>query len=240
LNLVPVGILNEVHEPDTFYGVERNNVEKNIIPTTWWEAGLGLNKQFNDQLGLDLFVSSGLNVPTMGSNAFKIRNGRQKVAEAVASDFAYTARLRYNPMPGLKLAATFMHQTDITQGALDVAADLFEINAQYQRDGFGLRALYAKWDLDNNVNAVNAARAEQMGYYIEPSYRFGDNRQFGVFTRYSVWNNNAGDNNALDIEQLDIGMNYWLTPTTVFKLDYQDQSEGGSDDGFNLGVGYSF
>lgn len=240
LSLVPVGILNEVHEPDTFFGVERNKVESNIIPSTWWEAGVGLNKQFNDQLGLDLFVSSGLNVPTMGSNAFKIRNGRQKVAEAQADDFAYTARLRYNPIPGLKLAATYMHQTDITQGALDVPADLFEVNAQYQRDGFGLRALYAKWDLDNNVNAVNAARAEQMGYYIEPSYRFGDNRQFGVFTRYSVWNNDAGDNNALDIEQLDIGLNYWLTPTTVFKLDYQDQSEGGSDDGFNLGVGYSF
>jgi uncharacterized coiled-coil protein SlyX len=240
VSLVPVGILNETHEPDTFFGVERNNVEKNIIPSTWWEAGLGLNKQFNDQLGLDLFVSSGLNVPTSGSNAFKIRNGRQKVAEAVGSDLAYTARLRYNPMPGLQLAASYQRQTDLTQGALDVAADLFEINAQYQRDGFGLRALYAQWDLDNNVNAVNAARAEQMGYYLEPSYRFGASRQFGVFARYSVYNNNAADNNADDVEQMDLGFNYWLTPTTVFKFDYQDQSEGGSDDGFNLGVGYSF
>ena len=26
--LIPVGILNETHEPDTFYGVERNSVEK--------------------------------------------------------------------------------------------------------------------------------------------------------------------------------------------------------------------
>jgi predicted porin len=240
VSLVPVGILNETHEPDTFFGVERNNVEKNIIPSTWWEAGLGFNKQFNDQLGLDLFVSSGLNVPAAGSKAFLIRNGRQKVAEAVASDFAYTARLRYKPIPGLQLAATYQHQTDITQGVMDVAADLFEINAQYQKGGFGLRALYANWDLDNNVDSINAARAEQSGYYIEPSYRFGAARQYGVFTRYSVYNNNAGDRNALDIEQLDIGMNYWLTPTTVFKFDYQDQSEGGADDGFNLGVGYSF
>ena len=35
LFLIPVGILNETHEPPTFYGVERNDVEKNIIPTTW-------------------------------------------------------------------------------------------------------------------------------------------------------------------------------------------------------------
>lgn len=240
VSLVPVGILNETHEPDTFFGVERNNVEKNIIPSTWWEAGVGFNKQFNDQLGLDLFVSGGLNVPTSGSKAFLVRSGRQKVAKAKTSDLAYTARLRYNPMPGLQLAATYQRQTDLTQGAMDVAADLFEINAQYQKDGFGLRALYANWDLDSHVDVVNAARSEQMGYFIEPSYRFGEARQYGVFARYSVYNNNAGDSNALDVEQLDIGFNYWLTPTTVFKFDYQDQSEGGSDDGFNLGVGYSF
>ena len=34
LFLMPVGIINETHEPNTFYGVERNEVEKNIIPTT--------------------------------------------------------------------------------------------------------------------------------------------------------------------------------------------------------------
>jgi len=240
VSLVPVGILNETHEPNTFFGVERNNVEKNIIPSTWWEAGLGFNHQFNDQLGLDLFVSSGLNTPVSGSKAFLIRSGRQKVAEAKASDLAYTARVRFNPMAGLQLAATYQRQTDLTQGALDIGADLIEVNAQYQLGGFGLKALYAQWDLDNEVDLINAGRSEQAGYFIEPSYRFGSDRQFGVFARYSMYNNNAADRNALDIEQMDIGFNFWLTPQTVFKFDYQDQSEGGSDDGFNLGVGYSF
>ena len=41
LDLIPVGIINPTHEPPTFFGVERNPVETNIIPTTWWEAGLG-------------------------------------------------------------------------------------------------------------------------------------------------------------------------------------------------------
>jgi len=201
---------------------------------------VGMNHEFNQQFGVDVFAHSGLKTPTSGSNAFLIRKGRQKVAEADGEDLAYTARLRYKPLPGLQLAATYQHQVDITQGALDVAADLYEINGQFQKGGFGLRALYAKWKLDDNVNAVNAARAEQEGYYIEPSYRFGDNRQYGVFARYSSYNNNAGDNTSLDHKQMDIGMNYWLTPQTVFKIDYQDQSDGGHDDGFNLGVGYSF
>ena len=29
--LVPVGIINETHEPPTFYGVERNTVEKKLV-----------------------------------------------------------------------------------------------------------------------------------------------------------------------------------------------------------------
>ena len=45
--LIPVGILNETHEPPTFYGVERNPVEKNIIPVTWWEGGAMLSGHYD-------------------------------------------------------------------------------------------------------------------------------------------------------------------------------------------------
>ncbi len=240
VSLVPVGILNETHEPDTFYGVERNPVESNIIPSTWWEAGLGLNKQLNDHLGFDVFVSSGLNTPIAGSNAFRIRSGRQKISNALANDGAVTARLRFNPFSGLQLAATYQMQQDLTQGALDIGARLFEINARYQRDAFALRALYAQWDLDSAVAAIDPSREKQRGYYLEPSYRFGGDREYGVFLRYSNWNNNAGVSDFADSKQLDVGLNYWLTPTTVFKFDYQEQSGAVDNDGFNLGVGYSF
>ena len=57
---MPVGILNETHEPPTFYGVERNNVEKNIVPSTWWEGGAMVQHEVMDGLGLDLAVTSGL------------------------------------------------------------------------------------------------------------------------------------------------------------------------------------
>jgi predicted porin len=241
LMLMPLGILNETHEPDTFFGVERNNVEKNIIPTTWWEAGLAINKKVNENFGYDVFVSSGLSVPTSGSNAFLIRSGRQKVAEAVANDGAITARLRYNPMNNLQIAASYQYQQDLTQGALGIDASLFEVNAQYKYKGFGLKALYAQWNLDDKAGLIAAGREEQKGYYLEPSYRFGEKNQYGVFGRYSAWDNNAGNDNSDDeIDQFDIGFNYWLTPRVVFKADYQDQSGAGSEDGFHLGVGYSF
>ena len=38
-----MGIQNLYHEPPTFNGVERTNVDKYIVPTTWREIGVGIN-----------------------------------------------------------------------------------------------------------------------------------------------------------------------------------------------------
>ncbi|NJW55099.1 porin, partial [Salinimicrobium oceani] len=47
LMLVPMGIINEYHEPTTFNGVERPAIAGSIIPTTWREIGLGLTGRIN-------------------------------------------------------------------------------------------------------------------------------------------------------------------------------------------------
>ena len=241
LMLMPVGILNETHEPDTFYGVERNPVEKNILPTTWWEAGLAGRWKISQRLSADLMVSSGLNVPTSGSKAFLIRSGRQKVAKATANDGALTARIQFQPAPGLQLSALVHQQQDITQGELGIGATLLEADAQYRNGPFGLKALVARWNLDDKVKALALGREQQSGYYIEPSWRFGDQQNIGLFARYAMWDNNAGDDRTdTSIKQLTIGANYWLHPQVVFKIDYQNQSGAADEDGFNLGVGYSF
>ena len=40
---MPVGIINERHEPPVYYGVERPFVDTVIIPTTWFEVGAGVH-----------------------------------------------------------------------------------------------------------------------------------------------------------------------------------------------------
>ena len=237
LFLIPVGILNETHEPPTFYGVERNPVEKNIIPATWWEAGAGINTKFGDGFSADFAIHSGLNVPTDGSKSFLIRSGRQKVAEASADSLAYTARLKYTGVPGLELAATYQIQDDVTQGALDAGATLFSAHAAYSKGSFGLRALYAMWDIDG-TEAAALGRDEQEGFYIEPSYRI--NERFGVFVRYNAWDNNAGDTADTENKQTNYGLNYWPHEDVVLKFDFENRSGAQDGDGFNLGVGYQF
>lgn len=245
LFLVPVSILNIDHEPDTFYGVERNDVESVIIPTTWWEGGASIGGRYDNGLAWDFAVTTGLEVPTTGSNAFRIRSGRQKVSEAVANDLAYTAQVRYTGIPGLQLAGTVQYQEDLSQengDGLD-EGQLVSVSAVYARGPFALRALWAGWNLDGD--AAKAADAdEQTGWYLEPSYRFALARQdFGVYARYE-------DVDAVrsqdKFDQWEAGLNYWPTDGVVFKFDIRDRShdddaEQGQDfTGFDLGVGYSF
>ncbi|MBE9537482.1 MAG: porin [Proteobacteria bacterium] len=242
--LVPVGIINETHEPDTFYGVERNLVEKNIIPATWWEGGVGLTGEISPGLSYDLAATSGL---FLDDGEYKIRDGRQKTGKAKADDFAYTSRIKYTGLAGLELAATLQYQSNLLQseiqssGAADVDALLFEAHADYRTGPFALRALYATWDIDEALDLTKTGASEQTGWYVEPSYRLTDN--LGVFARYSQWDNQAADSSDTEYSQTDVGLNYWLHDNVVLKFDYQDQdAPSGKDefDGFNLGIGWSY
>jgi hypothetical protein len=240
--LMPVGLLNETHEPDTFYGVERNNVERNIIPTTWWEAGLGASGEVLPGLSYNASVTSGLK---LADGDFKVRDGRQKASEADANDLAYTAALSYVAAPGVTIGGTVQYQSDLTQsdpastvGRIDGV--LTEAHIDVQRGNLGLRALVANWSFDDEINQLADGADQQFGWYLEPSYLLSDN--LGVFARYSEWDNQAGANLATKTDQIDLGFNYWLVDNVVLKADYQiqDSEANKGQDGFNLGVGWSF
>ena len=242
LFLMPVGLLNQSHEPPRFYGVERNNVENIIIPGTWWEAGGAVNGRLGSDWDWVVAATSGLEMPTTGSNAFRVRSGRQKVAKATASDGAITGRIRYLGVAGLQAALTVHYQFDPSQVANDGLDDgtLVEGHIDYRNGAFGLRALYAHWDFSGE--AIEAAGADkQTGWYIEPSYRL--NNKLGFYTRYEEI---EAARNQDNFNQWEVGLNWWPSPNVVFKFDYRDRSHdlasqvGRDFTGIDLGVGYSF
>ena len=242
LFLVPVGIINETHEPPTFYGVERNDVESIIIPATWWEAGAGIRGNLAGGLSWDASLHSGLAMPTEGGSQFRVRSGRQKVAEAIASDPAMTLRMKYTGVPGLELAASYQYQSDPSQVANDGldSGQLFTAHGIYQRDRFGLRALYGTWKFDGV--AVEAADADkQTGWYLEPSFRISE--KWGVYARYEDLDA-ARDQDKFT--QAQVGFNYWPTDGVVLKMDFRRREFtlpdlAASDfDAIDLGFGYNF
>jgi len=245
LFLLPVGILNETHEPETFYGVERNDVESIIIPATWWEAGAAAGGRYGNGLSWDFAVTSGLAIPATGSNAFRVRSGRQKVAEANADSPAFTGRVKYTGLPGLELSATVQYQEDASQVSGDGLDDgtLVSLHGIWNWQRFQLRALWSQWHF--NGSAVELAGADQQtGWYVEPSFRLGNaDNDWGFYARYEdVDGARAQD----QFDQWEAGISYWPVPSVVFKFDYrersldQDSESGRNFSAVDLGVGYSF
>ena len=271
MHLVPIGILNETHEPNTFYGVERNRIESRIIPTTYRVNGVKFAGRLGGGFSYDLGIHEGLFFESGNGGELAIRDSRQNGARAEMDAPGYTGRLRYTGMPGLELGLTLHYQSDMTQkgstrgnigreGVLDGLGNpvddidglLTEAHIAYQSGPWGLRALWAEWDIDSSIGAVanndssnnGLGRDRQYGYYIEPSYRFAP--EFGVFARYERTNERAGSGDLAASDSATnrvlAGFNWWLTDNAVLKLDYQfeDDDQDRDLDGFNFGVGWQF
>lgn len=252
LFLAPLGILNETHEPDTFYGVERNRIESRIIPTTYRVNGVKFKGELAPGFSYDLAVHEGLQL----ADNFSVRSSRQSGSRANAEELAGTARIKYTGVPGLELGLALQYQSDLTQdgigndrlgrtafGVDNISGLLTEVHGIYNVGAFGLRALYAEWDIDNDIELLGGlGRDEQVGWYIEPSVKLTD--KLGIFVRYEFVDEQAGDSSIDSEERRTLaGLNYWLTENVVLKADVQSESSesaNGDLDGFNLGVGWSF
>jgi len=236
--LVPLGIINETHEPPTFYGVERNNVEKFIIPSTWREGGVSISGQFAQAFSYDIALHSGLQT-SLGDN-YAVRKGRQAVREAPAEDLALTARVKWTGMAGLEIGGGIQQQTDITQStdATAGSATLLETHVIWQVQKFEVRALYASWNL-NGAGPQSVGADEQSGWYIEPAYKL--NEKWGIYARQSSWDNQINSNTDTESTQTDFGFSYWPHEDVVIKANYQILDTAGvNDDGLMLGIGYQF
>ena len=239
--LMPLGIINETHEPTAFYGVERPIIEQIIIPTTWWSAGMALSAHYDNGFSYDLFITEGLKTddPANGVDAdpFDIKGGKQKSSFADAFDLAVTGRVKYTAIPGLELALYAQYQPDLDQSAKDSYADAATLiggHGIYQIGDFTLKGLYARWDLDGE-QAAAANRSIQDGGYAEIVWKA--NPQWGFFARQSQWSTLADETKS----ESRFGVNFYPFEQVVFKFDYQLQNqEAGNSDGLNLGFGYHF
>jgi len=173
LVLVPMGFLNEVHEPPYFYGVFRPLVERYLIPTTWSENGVGIFGEIAEQIDYALYVTNGLNAK--GYQASGIRDGRQKGNEALAEDPAFTGRVDWTPLPGLLVGVSAFvgnagqDQSFEVTGLPDpvklpsTLTALWDLHAQYEWQGLRLRGLFTMTHIDDAGSLTLALRPEDQG-----------------------------------------------------------------------------
>jgi len=244
LILMPIGLVNEYHEPTVYNGVSRPDVELNIIPSTWRDIGV---MAYGSMGGLkyDVALVNGLRANSF-TNSTWIRSGRQQGAKVNADALASLVRINYEPLTDLLIGgAYYAGKADEGKGGdQDKSTDkegtvnLWEVHAQYQVKGLQLRGLYARGSLDANDNfktdtSLKKVGKEVEGWYVETAYdimsfiKSESEMSLSPFVRYEAYDTNKEVFNGqtrdktLDRRVITAGMGFKPHPNVVIKADYQ-------------------
>jgi hypothetical protein len=267
LMLIPLGFLNESHEPTAYYGVFRNFVETAIIPTTWREGGAALYGSTDFGLNWNAGVTTGFDLSKWDPTSDEGRESplgsiHQELQLARARNLSFYAAANYQGVPGLTVGGG-VFTGKAGQGAADFAAPnarvtLWEGHARWQTGPFDLQALYARGAI-TDTEALNLTFVGDptpvpkafWGVYVQGAWHAWSKGDYALtpFARYERFN--TASSYAPVPEGLGvpasptegvwtIGANFNLGPNVVFKTDYQKFKVDSSRDRFDLGMGYSF
>ncbi|MEJ2594637.1 MAG: hypothetical protein P8100_05820 [bacterium] len=200
LMLIPMGIINEYHEPPTFNGVERPLIDKYIAPTTWREIGIGATGTIPEvSMRYQAYLVNGFKSYADGRGYLDgsngLRKGRQKGAESMFFFPSVSARLEYYGILGLNIGLSgyfgktqsskfnaIERQDNLAVASADssvVGISMVGADVRYNRKGLVARAQVYYTSISNTrqynyfttvEGQPNDLGSSMYGYYVEFSY----------------------------------------------------------------------
>jgi len=263
LVLIPLGLVNEFHEPNVYLGARRPETEQRIIPSTWRENGGGILGSAGP-VNFRAYITNGFN--GMNYTSAGLRGGRQRGIQTRAANMAFSGRLDVTPIPGVFAGVGFYNggsgqeQVVFNGSALDMGTTVAEVHGQAQIRGFDVRALFAHATVDDAGDAsralgraATASIAEAMqGGYLQVGYnllsQFAGELAVTPYVRYERVDTQHrvpdGFTRALaqDGEFTTLGIDFKPIPNVVLKTEYQrlTNAAGTGRNQFNFNLGYSF
>ena len=266
LVLVPVGLLNENHEPTAYHGVERNLVETRIIPSTWREGAVTAIGAFEGGLTVQVGVGTGFDLGAWDATSTEGREKplgsiHQELVQARARDLSAFGAVNWRGLPGLHLgAAAFVGRASQGQDGLPASTvSLWDVHARWTPWRLDLSALYARGAVTRTA-ALNAplvapgatlVPASFDGWYLQGALNaWSDGAQaLTPFVRYEQLNTGrsyADLGAGLTPEPLPTegvvtaGLDWRIADGVVVKADVQLHEEDSDRNRLALGLGWSF
>jgi hypothetical protein len=261
--LMPIGIINERHEPPVFNGVERPFVDTVIVPTTWFDVGVGVHGEVGQGWRYRAYITTPLDAAEFSAEE-GLRGGRQKGSESVAHGAAFTGRLEYVGTPDLQVGASFWTgPANVSIRTVESDVRLGEVDARYSPGRLELRAQFVQAsitragelnDVLQLITGVSPNVAERLrGYYAEAGYRVwngGPARDMVAFVRWESFDTqNRMPGGFTPLEEFDreawtVGLTYFPDADVAVKADYVRLSNAGAlvptRHIVNLGLGWWF
>jgi hypothetical protein len=264
LVLIPVGLINQLHEPPVFLGSLRPDVETVILPSTWREIGVG---GWGDvgPFSWRLYVVNGLDASRYAADG--LREGSQEGSLALVRSFAVTGRLDYTGLPGILAGASFFTGNS-GQGQVTPSGESFagrttflDLHLDARWRGAQFRAVWARStvgnaaaiDEMNNLEGDESVGSRQEGWYVEAGFDVfslvpRSRMSLIPFARVEAYDTQAAvpagyaRNPEFDARVVTVGANFKPIPQIVIKADGQWRRNAAYTGikQFNVALGYEF
>jgi hypothetical protein len=264
LVLIPVGFINQLHEPPVFLGSLRPDVETIVLPSTWREIGVGGWGDIGP-FSWRLYVVNGLDASRYAADG--LREGSQEGSLARTRSFAVTGRLDYTGLPGIVAGASFFTGNS-GQGRVTPSGESFagrttfvdlHLDARYR--GASFRAVWARStvgdavsiDRMNDLEGNETVGSRQEGFYVEAGFDVFSlvprtRMSLIPFARFEAYDTQASvpagyaRNPQNDTRAVTAGVNFKPIPQVVVKADGQWRRNAAHTGvkQFNMALGYEF
>ena len=259
--LVPMGLTNLRHEPTLFNTVQRPELERYLIPSTWHENGVMAYGEIGDsgfEYSAGIVNALQLNNSSNDASSSKytqwIRKGRIGASEKGSMNrVAAVGRLDYTGVNGL-LAGVSAYYGDAAQGnPSGSTALIYDAHALYSRDGFKVKGVYTATSVDGADKwAEPTAATDAGGFYVNAEYNLlqmaSTPKRLPLFIQHESYDPTEKCADGVDRENgltvTTAGLNYFPDEQVVLKLDYamKDYKNSAKED-FNtvsFGIGFIF
>ncbi len=248
--LPSVGLINEGHEPPLFFGTERPNYNKRIIPTTWFGNGIAATGMISS-IDYKVVIMEGLNSSQFANG---LRDGRQKGYKASLENVLVNGRVDYIGLPGLKAGASFSrnHLMFSNGDQAFESANLIEGHVRYDANqiiatGEVGTVSYSPFSSAPGSLEGSLGAYTQIGYNVGQFFmKKGKLYPFFHWSQYNVNSSVKGGGKAEEekqVSEIQFGLHFAPIPQVVFKADYGIETKGVDDKKstiINLGAGYMF
>ena len=244
--LMPMGLINERHEPTLFTTVQRPNTSKQLIPSTWHESGLMAYGQITDNVSYKVGAFSALQ---LGRG---IGEGNNWLRESRLGSF------RANNGAGEDIGLAGVARVDYTGNNLFLGASSYvdsslimaDIHFDYKLDAMRAYGVYTQ---TSRSETIIGEPEKAKGGFVNVSYDILSLTKFQnkmpVFVQYetvSAQDAITGGTSVDSTDTITFGLNYFPHEQVVLKADYamsKDNSKAANIDEtdiFSLSMGFIF
>ena len=233
--LIPMGLINEKHEPTLFTTVQRPSTAKNLIPSTWHESGLMVYGDIADGISYKVGGFTALKPEDNGDKW--IRNGRGGSFKNKDPKLGVVARVDYTGVNGLLIGASVYGDSDLT---------MIDTHVDYNLDAL---RIYGVLTQTSRSGATTGQVKEAKGGYVNVGYDLlsftTSKNRLPLFVQYEsvgAQDEIAGGTSVASIDTTTVGVNYFPHEQVVLKADYAMQTQDGAADKAiaSLSMGFIF